>query len=81
MIEASVEKEGEDSRLFDPKTLKTATPQRIFLEILKLDLDTTGRLLISGESLATNNAAIENIVNEILACEYESPKANMFVEQ
>jgi hypothetical protein len=34
MIEVSIEEEDPNSRFFDPKTLKTATPQRIFLEIL-----------------------------------------------
>jgi len=80
MIEVSIEEEEDDSRFFDPKTLKTATPQRIFLEILKLDLDNTTKLLIRGDSLATNSPVIENIVDEILDCEYESPIANMFVE-
>ena len=79
MIEVSIEEEYPNSRFFGPKTLKTATPQRIFLDILKLDLDATTELLISGESLATNNPIIEDIVDEILSCEYESSTANMFV--
>jgi len=79
MIEVSIEEEDPNSRFFDPKTLKMATPQRIFIDILKLDLDATTELLISGESLATNYPIIEDIVSEILSCEYESPMANMFV--
>jgi hypothetical protein len=37
-------------------------------------------MLISDKSLATNNLIIEDIVNDILLCEYESPQACMFVK-
>ena len=72
MVEVIIE--DLESSMIMSSDIKINTPQRIFLSKLRV----TEPLLMDTHSLATKHFVINEIQNEILACDFESSQALMF---